>query len=98
MQLANFGQPTGDPVGGDGYSRLREAIHRDPDPARRARAIALLERLPDQPEPLTWKSALSMPGKHKRLDLMREWTLFYRRSYREALQSLDTPAPSPDAR
>jgi hypothetical protein len=38
-----------------------------------------------------------MPGKHKRLDLMREWTLFYRRSYRDALQSLDTPAPSPDA-
>jgi hypothetical protein len=83
---------------GDELKTAWKAIHRDPDPARRARAIALLERLPDQPEPLTWKSALSMPGKHKRLDLMREWTLFYRRSYRDALQSLDTPAPSPNAR
>jgi iron(III) transport system substrate-binding protein len=83
---------------GDELKTVWKAIHQDPDPSRRARAIALLGRLPDQPEPLTWESALTMPGRYKRLDLMREWTLFYRRSYREALQSLDTPAPSPVAR
>jgi len=76
---------------GDELKAAWAAIRRHPDPARRARAIALLERFPDVPEPLTWRSALAMPGRHKRLDLMREWTLFYRRSYREALQSLSAP-------
>jgi len=70
-----------------------QAIHAHPDPARRARALALLERLPTRPEPLDWKSALTIASRHTRLDYMREWTLFYRQSYREARQSLTEEAP-----
>ncbi len=70
-----------------------QAIHAHPDPARRSRALALLERLPTRPEPLNWKSALSISSRHSRLDYMREWTLFYRQSYREALASLTEDAP-----
>jgi hypothetical protein len=43
-----------------------------------------LATLPDRPEPLTWRSALTVGSRVKRLDLMREWTLFYRDSYARA--------------
>ena len=54
-------------------------------PERQVEAVALLQRLPDWPEPLNWASALRVPREqHARMDLMREWTVFFRRSYGEA--------------
>ncbi len=76
---------------GDELKATWKAIRQHPDPVRRERAIQLLERLPDRPEPLNWNSALTLPSRHKRLDLMREWTLFYRQSYRDAKRSLAMP-------
>ena len=83
-------------MGMDAATELKaawQAIHAHPDPARRARALALLERLPTRPEPLDWQSALTLSSRHSRLDTMREWTLFYRQSYREALASLTEESP-----
>lgn len=48
------------------------------------RAMAVLTRLPQKPEPLTWISGLEMLKKYNRLDLLREWTRQYRAQYREA--------------
>lgn len=47
-------------------------------------AVAALERMPDDPEPLTWASAPGMFKRHDPLDTTRRWTLFFRRSYAEA--------------
>lgn len=47
-------------------------------------AMALLVRLPTVPDPVTWSSALYITREHDRLDYMREWTLFFRKSYAEA--------------
>jgi hypothetical protein len=46
--------------------------------------VAALERMPDDPEPLTWASAPGMFKRHDPLDTTRRWTLFFRRSYAEA--------------
>lgn len=48
------------------------------------RAMAQLTQLPSRPEPLTWSSALSVGDRFDDLELMREWTLFFRSSYTEA--------------
>lgn len=47
-------------------------------------AVAALERMPDDPEPLTWASAPGILKRHDALDTTRRWTLFFRRSYAEA--------------
>ena len=66
------------------------AIAESRDPARQAAALELLARLPDVPEPLTWRSALRLGKPGDRLDTLRDWTLFYRTSYGEALERLTT--------
>jgi hypothetical protein len=53
-------------------------------PAAQPDAVVLLERLPDVPEPLNWRSAPAIDRANKAHDLMREWTRFFRRSYDEA--------------
>ncbi len=53
-------------------------------PEQCPRAMALLEQLPQQPEPLTWASGLSMGRKYDRLDLLRDWTIQFRQQYAEA--------------
>lgn len=53
-------------------------------PEKNPEAMALLERLPDQPEPLTWRSAPGIMKKYDKLEVMRAWTEFFRRSYAEA--------------
>lgn len=53
-------------------------------PARQPAAMALLRRLPDLPEPLTWQSAPGLVRRYAPIDFMREWSQFFRRSYREA--------------
>ncbi|MDR0994149.1 MAG: ABC transporter substrate-binding protein [Verrucomicrobiota bacterium] len=47
-------------------------------------AVAMLERLPQVPEPLTWTSGLTLYSRYDRLDLLREWTVQYRTQYAEA--------------
>ncbi len=61
-----------------------DAVIANGGPQAQPEAMRLLARLPDRPEPLTWSSALSMARQYDRLDYMREWTLFFRKSYREA--------------
>ena len=53
-------------------------------PSACPRALEALERLPREPEPLTWVSGLSMYRRHDRLDLLREWTVQFRAQYAEA--------------
>ena len=38
------------------------------------------------PHSLTWQSALTVGARVNRLDLLRDWTLFYRESYSKALE------------
>ncbi len=47
-------------------------------------AMTVLERLPELPEPLTWRSGLTLYARHDRLDLLREWTVQFRAQYAEA--------------
>ena len=47
-------------------------------------AMALLLRLPDIPEPLTWSSAIGVYATLRREEVLRQWTAFFRASYREA--------------
>jgi iron(III) transport system substrate-binding protein len=57
-------------------------------PAAQPAAMALLQRLPDKPEPMTWESSLTIGRRYERLDYMREWTTYFRASYREALAAV----------
>lgn len=71
----------------DAGGELREAwrailAHGGPD--AQPEAMALLQRMPDVPEPLTWATAPTLTRRHEEIDLMRDWTLFFRASYREA--------------
>ncbi len=59
-----------------------EAIIAAGGPNAQPEAMALLTRLPQAPVPFTWKDSLNVPG--ERIDYMREWTLFFRESYKEA--------------
>lgn len=60
------------------------AIVENGGPEKHADAVQLMARMPDRPVPLTWTSALAIGKSHRRLDYMREWTIFFRQSYREA--------------
>ena len=67
-----------------------QAILKNGGPDRQPAALASLARLPDRPEPLTWRSALRFSKQSDRLDLMRDWTIFYRNSYAEAAKEVTT--------
>lgn len=70
----------------DAGEELREAwstVIAAGGPAEQPEVMALLGRMPDQPVPLTWASALDIPRQHDRLDYMRAWTRFFRESYGE---------------
>jgi iron(III) transport system substrate-binding protein len=54
---------------------------------------AVLLALPGQPAPLTWPGALALHRDHDRLDLMRQWTSFFRGAYRQALDEAGKEAP-----
>ncbi|NQU10817.1 ABC transporter substrate-binding protein [bacterium] len=70
------------------------AIQEHGGAARQSRALALLQRLPDRPEPLTWRSAPRIMREHDRLDYLRDWTAFFRASYREAEEAVVRAAGS----
>ena len=71
-----------------------EAILRHGGPEAQPEAVTQLQRLPDRPEPLTWRTALSIPKTWDRMEYMREWTLFFRDSYREAKRLAEEGAGS----
>ncbi len=52
-------------------------------PEAQPEAMARLRRLPERPVPISWSTAAGAAA-HDRLETSREWTLFFRRSYREA--------------
>ena len=52
-------------------------------PEANPEAMALLQRLPDRPVPIAWKTAGEAAGSNA-MEAMREWTVFFRDSYREA--------------
>lgn len=59
-------------------------------PYRQGTAYVMMGRLPDTPEPVTWRSAPRIGREYNRLDYMRDWTLFYRASYREVRETVLT--------
>ena len=75
----------------DSVDELRaawEAILRNGGPAKQTAAMELLGHLPDKPEPLNWRSALTFSKKYDRLDILREWTAFYRDNYARVKQTV----------
>lgn len=66
-------------------------------PERNRAALERLGRLPDFPEAVTWASAPRIARERRRLDYMRDWTLFYRSNYREVVQWLNAQAPRSQA-
>jgi len=79
----------------DSHDELRAAwgaILAHGGPAAQPYAVALLERLPDVPEPLTWRSAIAPATQLRRHERLALWTTWYRRSYRESLAAV---RPSP---
>lgn len=68
------------------------AIHAHEGPGAPAALVQLLQK-PDRPEPLTWRSALTVGNRVKRLDLLRDWTLFYRDSYARAAELAQGSGP-----
>jgi len=65
------------------------AIVANGGPAAQPEAMALLARMPDSPEPLTWASAPGVHTRGSRIDTMRAWTIFFRNSYREARETAE---------
>ena len=63
-------------------------------PEKQAEAMQILCSLPDQPEPLTWKSALGIGKKMDRIEYMRIWTLAFRDQYRRAREAAERSAGS----
>jgi ABC-type Fe3+ transport system substrate-binding protein len=63
-------------------------IIRHGGPYRQGAAYLMLGRLPDLPEPVTWRSAPRIGREYARLDYMRDWTRFYRASYREVRETV----------
>jgi hypothetical protein len=68
---------------GDELREAWKAIRERGGPSACGEAVVLLARMPDRPEPLTWRSAPDIVRRHPTIDYMREWTLFFRRSYAE---------------
>jgi len=62
-------------------------ILRNGGPAANPEAMKHFEALPDFPLPLTWESAITGYTKVPRMDILREWTAFFRRQYRLAEQA-----------
>ena len=65
-----------------------KAINDAGGPEANPEAVALFDRLPPLPEPVTFASAATYSKRHKTIDYMREWTKFYRASYKEAEKSV----------
>ena len=53
-------------------------------PEANPEAVALLDKLPELPETVTFATAATYGNRHETIDYMREWTKFFRASYKEA--------------
>lgn len=76
----------------DAAAELKEAWKAIIDaggPAAQPEAMRLLARMPDTPEPLNWQTAHGVSRRYDRLEYTREWTLFFRESYREAGEAVE---------
>jgi len=60
-------------------------------PEANPEAVAIMERLPDAPLPITWKTAGDTAAKYDTIDYMREWIAFFRKSYTEAEAAVHRP-------
>lgn len=69
---------------GDELRAAWRAILDHGGPEAQPAAMAVLERLPDDPLPLTWRSAITGYASVSRMDYLRRWTAFFRARYREA--------------
>ncbi len=77
----------------DELRRAWEAIREAGGPERVPTAVALFDALPDRPEPLTWRNAPDVLRRHERLDVLRDWTAFFRAQYRAAEAAARRGAP-----
>jgi len=69
---------------GEELRRAWRAILRQGGPERQPEAMRLLEALPEHPFPLSWATAVKGYSAYPRLDLLRQWTAFFREQYRQA--------------
>jgi ABC-type glycerol-3-phosphate transport system substrate-binding protein len=69
---------------GDELRAAWNAIISNGGPTAQPAAMALLEQLPELPEPLTWANAPGLERKIRNSQLMRDWTSCFRRAYGEA--------------
>lgn len=69
---------------GDELRRAWQAILAAGGPEANPAAMRLLEAMPDQPRQLDWSSAVEIYAAVPRLELLRDWTAFFRRQYRLA--------------
>jgi ABC-type Fe3+ transport system substrate-binding protein len=60
------------------------AINENGGPEKQKAAMELLGKMPDTPEPLTWRNAPDVGKRFDRLTYMKEWTAFFRANYRKA--------------
>ncbi len=63
-----------------------KAILENGGPEANPEAMQAFEALPVEPYPLTWKDAVTTCSAVSRLELLREWTAFFRRQYRLAAE------------
>lgn len=79
----------------DSFQDLRtawSAIQSQGGEVHQPAAMEALERLPSDPYPVTWRAAPDVLRHAERYEVLRDWTLFFRKSYREARARL-TPPP-----
>ena len=77
----------------DSFDELQaawQAIIENGGPEAQPEAMAQLGAMPDRPRPLTWAGAPEIPRRFDRMDYLRDWTEFFRDSYRKARRLAET--------
>ncbi len=69
---------------GDELRTAWRAILKNGGAAANPAAMAALEALPGEPYPLNWQSAVTTCSAAPRMELLREWTAFFRGQYKRA--------------
>jgi ABC-type Fe3+ transport system substrate-binding protein len=78
----------------DSFRDLRVAwdeIQEQGGEERQPDAMQAFERFPGEPHPVDWRTVPDVLRNADRHDVLREWTLFFRASYREARNRLVSP-------
>ena len=73
---------------GDELHAAWSAILAHGGPDKQPEAMRLLEALPDDPEPMTWQTILSVYNEIPRLERLRRWTDFFRKQYDAARKAV----------